>query len=47
MNATPCHHATGYWIKRGESFRCYACGMQLRLSEIAPRRRWIEIWKTK
>jgi hypothetical protein len=42
----PCHHATGYWIKRGESFRCYACGHQLRISEIAPRRnRKIELWK--
>jgi hypothetical protein len=46
MNPAPCHHVAGYWIKRGESFRCYSCGHQLRLSEIAPRRnRRIESWK--
>jgi len=43
----PCKHAAGYWIKRGETFRCYRCQCQLRLSEIAPRRRKIETWRAR
>jgi tRNA(Ile2) C34 agmatinyltransferase TiaS len=42
-----CRHLSGYWIKRGETFRCYRCGYQFRLSDLAPFKRNIETWKTE
>ena len=41
----PCRHLTGYWINRGVSFRCYACGCQFQVAEIpADKDRKIEKW---
>lgn len=41
----PCRHLTGYWIKEGVSFRCYACQCQFQLADLPHDRfREIEVW---
>lgn len=41
----PCLHNAGYWIQKGETFRCYGCGYQLALADLPDRKRDIEVWR--
>jgi hypothetical protein len=41
-----CPHLTGYWIQFRWTFRCYKCGCQFCIQEIAPHKgRRIETWQ--
>ena len=33
-----CPHLRGYWIRRGESFRCFHCGFQFHVDDVPENR---------